>query len=130
MDNNEAALLKAADSLVIEALLYSYRRKLPHDFKALSAELLRRLQAARVTVTQTEEVEPVSAPVTVTTPEPTPESKTRRSYPIEVQRLAIDMADRGKSSREIQAAIMERCGRAPAVSNLAKLIKNWRSTVG
>lgn len=61
--DDEAALLKAADSLVIEALLYSYRRKLPHDFAALSAELLRRLQAARVTVTQTAEdgAEPDSA---------------------------------------------------------------------
>lgn len=58
--DDEAALLEAADSLVIEAMLYSYRRKLPHDFATLSAELLRRLQAARVTVTQTAEPDSTS----------------------------------------------------------------------
>lgn len=48
---DEAALLQAADSLVIEAMLHAYRRKLPHDFDALSRELLRRITTARVTVT-------------------------------------------------------------------------------
>lgn len=141
MDNNESALLQAADAVVIEALLHSYRRKLPHDFAALSAELLRRLQAARVTVTPIPEpievkVEPTPEPeaVTVTKPEPTPEPTpapvtVTRGYPIEVQRLAVQMADADAPSRDIRAAIMERLGRAPSVSNVAKLVSRWRAAL-
>ncbi len=118
MDNNETALLQAADSLVIEAMLHSYRRKLPHDFKALSAELLRRLQAARVTVTHTpepieEEVEPVTVtvtqteevePVTVTVTqieevEPTEHEGVTRD------RAIITMHKAGESKRGIARAI-------------------------
>jgi hypothetical protein len=54
---------------------------------------------------------------------------TRRSYPIEVQQLAIDMADAGRSSREIVEAIREKVGRAPDTRNMAKLIKNWRAAL-
>jgi hypothetical protein len=54
---------------------------------------------------------------------------TRRSYPVEVRRLAVAMADAGKSSREIVEAIREKVGRAPDVGNVKKLIKGWRSAL-
>ena len=136
--DDEASLLQSADSLVIEALLHAFRRKLPHDFDTLAAELRRRIDQRRESVTVTKamdiDAEDQAEAVTVTTPEPTPETTpapvtVTRGYPIEIQRLAVGMADDGKSSRQIHDEIMGRLGRAPSVSNVAKLVKSWRASI-
>jgi hypothetical protein len=53
-------------------------------------------------------------------------SASRRSYPIEVQMMAVKLTDEGLSSREVREAILRDQGRAPSVSNMAKLVKRWR----
>lgn len=133
----------APDTALLEALPIAYRLKQAAVVETIMVDLLRRLGVA-VTVTHVKPIEelktsavtvtpdPPAQPVTVTSEpiEEKVEPKTRRSYPIEVQRLAVGMADEGKSSREIAAAIEDRVGRAPDVRNMAKLIQRWRSALG
>lgn len=129
----------APDSALLEAIGVAYRNRQSATVEGIVVELLLRLgrnvriipvDPPDVTVTPEpieEEVETDN--VTVTQPEPITVTVTRRSYPTEVQRLAVAMADEGKSSREIVEAIKAEVGRAPDVRNMAKLIKSWRSTV-
>ncbi|EIC19507.1 hypothetical protein [Thiorhodovibrio frisius] len=52
-----------------------------------------------------------------------------RGYPTEVKALAVRMADEGKETKEIRAAILEACGKAPDISNLARLMRQWRAAL-
>ena len=49
-----------------------------------------------------------------------------RGYPVEVQRMAVALADAGQSAREIREAIIAAVGRAPDTNNMAKLVRRWR----
>lgn len=46
-----------------------------------------------------------------------------RGYPTEVKAAAVALADAGKTTPEIRAAILEACGRAPDITNLARLVR-------
>jgi len=49
-----------------------------------------------------------------------------RGYPIEVKRLAVQMADAGKPSPEICEAILAAHGKTLGVSNLGRQVRRWR----
>jgi hypothetical protein len=132
---DDAQIRTAPDTAILEAVAIAFRNRQSAVLEDLAVELLLRLgrhvkiipvDPSSVTVTPDS---PVST-VTVTQTETTPGTKTRRGYPVEVQRLAVDMADQGKSSREIQAAITAMVGRAPDTRNVAKIIRRWRSAIG
>ncbi|EGV19033.1 hypothetical protein [Thiocapsa marina] len=131
----------APDTALLEALPIAYRARQTAPIEGIVVELLHRLgrhvkiipvEPPDVTVTRRgypPADPPVSSVTVTTTPEPTPEPKSRRSYPIEVQRMAVGMADAGITSREIVDAIKAMVGRAPAVSNVQKLLKGWRAAL-
>ena len=50
----------------------------------------------------------------------------KRGYPPEVKALAVRMADEGQPTTAIRAAILDRLGRAPDISNMARLVRSWR----
>lgn len=52
-----------------------------------------------------------------------------QSYPTEVKAMAVDLADAGKPTAEVRAAILDSCGRAPDISNLARLVRRWRAAI-
>lgn len=52
-----------------------------------------------------------------------------RGYPAEIKALAVRLADEGNPTTEIRAAILEACGRAPDISNMARLVRQWRAAL-
>ncbi len=139
----EDDIRSAPDTALLEAVGIAYRLRQTAVVENIMVDLLRRL-GVTVTVTHVRPVEELTTSAVTVTPEPiepipdlektsdlNPVSVTvtRRGYPIEAQQMAVGMADEGKSSREIVAAIEELVGRAPAVSNLQKLIKGWRAAL-
>ena len=129
----------APDTALVEALAIAYRARQTAPIEGIAVELLHRLGRA-VTVTKTEgsvtgtaqtEVEPEIpqhfAEVEPAQTEVAPVTVTDRGYPSEVRRMALGMADEGKSSREIADAIKAKLGRCPDVRNMAKLVRRWRS---
>ncbi len=116
----------APDTALLEALPIAYRNRQSATVEGIVVELLLRLG-------RNVKILPVDPPDVTVTPEPIEEevepvtvTVTSRGYPVEVQRLAVDMADQGKSSREIVEVIRGKVGRAPDPSNMSKLIKGWR----
>ncbi len=139
LSGNEDAIAAAPVSAILEAIPPAFRRSDPFAVADLVNELLRRMDTPhrfkltwidpdRVTVTPQPEPETAPRIVTVTTqPETPPEPKPARGYSVEVRRLALDMADQGRSSREIVEAIQAAHGKAPDLSNMAKLLRQWRA---
>ncbi|EXJ14041.1 hypothetical protein [Imhoffiella purpurea] len=54
---------------------------------------------------------------------------TPRGYPSDIKRLAVELADEGKPTSEVRAAILAAHGKAPDISNMAKLVGQWRATL-
>ncbi|EGV18780.1 hypothetical protein [Thiocapsa marina] len=148
LDDSEIG--KAADSTLFEAIPQAFRLKQSVAIESIAAELVRRLRARSVTVTTPEAPEvtvtiPEPPPVTVTEPQPkrvTVTSQTdqatvglhgvtvtKRGYPPAVKQMAIGMLDAGASSRDVCEAIQAAHGKAPDVSNLARLARGWRETL-
>ena len=51
-------------------------------------------------------------------------------YPVDVQKMALAMADRGEPPAAIRAAIVEACGKSPSRKNLQTSLKAWRRAHG
>jgi hypothetical protein len=134
---DEARMRSAPDTALLEALPAAYRLKQAAVIEDLVIELLRRLDV-HVTLVR---VNPPAAtvPAAVSDPEVPDETVTvtqssetkvsTRTYPVAVQRMAVELADRGATSREVREAILKAEGRAPASSNLAKMLRLWRSAL-
>lgn len=56
-------------------------------------------------------------------------TKPPRAYPTDIKRLAVELADQGKPTAEIRAAILAEHGKAPDISNLARLVRQWREAL-
>jgi chromosome segregation ATPase len=52
-----------------------------------------------------------------------------RGYPAEIKAMAVRLADEGQPTTEIRAAILDRLGRAPDISNMARLVRSWRAAL-
>ncbi len=148
---DDDAVRAAPDSVLVEGLAMAYRAKQVAPVEAIAAELLLRLGKVEprsvtvtapdpVTVTQppaTEQPRIVTVtppetppgPVTVTPPETVTATKPPRHFSREARLLGIRLADAGKPSGEICAAIEAAHGKAPDPTNLAKLLRGWRKAV-
>jgi hypothetical protein len=60
--------------------------------------------------------------------QPEPVTVTR-GYPTDIKRLAVKLADEGQPTAEIRAAILAAHGKAPDISNLARLVRQWRAAL-
>ncbi|UHD17390.1 hypothetical protein [Thiocapsa bogorovii] len=141
LSGDEDAIAAAPVSAILEAIAPAFRKGDPFAVADLVNELLRRMDTPhrfkltwidldRVTVTQQPEPETAPRIVTVTTQSETPPGpKPARGYSPEVRRMALSMADAGISSREIVDAIKAAHGKAPDLSNMAKLLRQWRATL-
>jgi hypothetical protein len=123
-EGTETDLQAAADSLLIEALGTAYRRGQSYALADIAGELLRRLSHPGP-------LAPVARPEPEPEPDPKPEPGTvTRGYPTEVKSMAVELLDAGASSRDIRAAILKACGKAPDRRNVARLVRSWRATPG
>lgn len=57
-------------------------------------------------------------------------TRPTRGYTPEVKALAVRLADEGRTNAEILTAIRSACDKAPDGSNLAKLLRSWRTVTG
>jgi hypothetical protein len=147
-----ADLSDLPDSALLDYLRQAFQERLTWHMADAVRELFKRANAsARYPVQPTfERIEPeADNPVTVTEKDAGAEAEnlvtvtekdadipvtvtkksSRHAYSTETKAMAVAMADRGESSRAIHAAILETCGRAPDISNLARLVRSWRETV-
>lgn len=127
----------APDTALLEALPAAYRLKQAAVIEDIGIELLRRLDVHVKLV----RVDPPAAtvPAALINPEDPDESVTvtqssetkisPRTYPVAVQRMAVELADNGATSREVREAIQKAEGRAPESSNLAKMLRLWRKAL-
>jgi hypothetical protein len=53
-------------------------------------------------------------------------ARTGSHYPVDVQRMAVRMADEGATTSAIREAVARACGRSPSVKNLGTTLKAWR----
>jgi hypothetical protein len=65
--------------------------------------------------------------MTVTDP-PAPVTVTR-GYPTDIKRRAVKLADQGQPTPEIRPANLAAHGKAPDISNLARLVRQWRAAL-
>jgi hypothetical protein len=52
-----------------------------------------------------------------------------QGYPTDIKRLAVKLTDEGMRCGEIREAIIAAHGKAPDSSNLARLIRQWRTQI-
>jgi hypothetical protein len=126
------AMASAPVSAILEAIAPAFRKGDPFAVADLAAELLRRMDTPhRFSLTwvnpETVTVTAPHEPVTVTK-QPEPVTVTR-GYPTDIKRLAVKLADEGQPTAEIRAAILAAHGKAPDISNLARLVRQWRAAL-
>ncbi|EIC23790.1 hypothetical protein [Thiorhodovibrio frisius] len=148
-------LSQLPDSALLDYLRQAYQARMTWHMASAAKELFQRANArgARYPLRPSfERIEPeADIPATVTKKESTtggddspaipatvaenkPEasptlSDKPRGYPTEVKRLAVRLTDEGKETKAIRAAILEACGKAPDISNLARLVRQWRASI-
>ena len=129
-----------SDTGLFEALRVAYRRGMTWDMASVAAELFRRANPRAVagqslevkisaTVADIEAMDAAgrAAPIPATVADIAPAAKPTPDYPPEARRLAVGMKDAGAQNKEIRAALIAHCGRAPDARSLARLIGRWRA---
>lgn len=140
-------LSDVSDTGLFEALRVSYRRGLTWDMARVVEELFRRAnpraaagQSLEVRFTATAAALDTLDAAKKATPKPAtvadndaanqrPETTPPRGYPTDIKRLALKLADEGQPTPEIRAAILAAHGKAPDISNLARLVRQWRAAL-
>lgn len=127
----------APDTALLEAFPAAYRLRQAAVIEDIVIELLRRLDVhvklARVdppaATVPAAESDPQVPGETVTVTQSSETKVSTRTYPVAVQRMAVELADSGATSREVREAIQKAEGRAPESSNLAKMLRLWRKAL-
>ena len=116
-----AELFRRANERTRHKVAVSFHGIEPKDNATVAKTSEAQAESIPATVADNYQSESAELPATVT--------KKERGYPPEVKRRAVALADAGKPTREIHAAILEACGRAPDISNLARLVRSWRAGI-
>lgn len=132
LSGQAGAMASAPVSAILEAIAPAWRKGDPFTVADLANELLRRMDTPhrfKLTRIDPEPLTITAKPEAVTVTKAPDPVTVARGYPSDIKRLAVKLADEGKSTAEIRAAILAAHGKAPDISNLARLARAWRAAL-